>query len=316
MDRIHSIYFPNLRLNDISLIMTQHAEGTLSHNVDHFFDPDTWTLTYVLSDPKTRDAVVIDPVWDYDPASSTLNTKSVTALISFLKSKELNVRWILETHAHADHVSGAQAVKRAYPHAQLGIGKHIQKVQAAFKQIYNLHTDFPTDGRQFDVLLDEGETYAAGSLNFKVLFTPGHTPACSAYLFGDSLFSGDAIFIPDYGTGRCDFPMGSAEDLYHSIHEKIYKLPDSTKIYVGHDYMPNGRELRFQSTVAEQKKNNIHLKQSTTKEDFIKFRKERDAKLSAPRLLLPSIQINIHGGNLLPAENNGVHYLKIPVRLD
>jgi len=285
----------------------------LNTSVKAFFDQDTWTMTYVVFDPKTRDALIIDPVWDYDPASSKMTTRSVDLLLEWIRSKELRVHYVLETHAHADHVSGAQMVRERLPGVKVAIGQNIRDVQKVFKKIYNLEPGFPVDGSQFDLLLNEASDLSAGSLVVKTIFTPGHTPACASYLIGDAVFVGDAIFMPDYGTGRCDFPSGSAEDLYTSIHEKLFKLPDSTRVFVGHDYQPGGRELAFETTIGEQKAKNVQLKQSTSREDFVHFRTSRDKMLSAPRLLLPSIQINIHAGRLPKKEDNGTHYLKIPL---
>lgn len=281
--------------------------------VKAFFDQDTYTLTYVVYDKNTKDAIIIDPVFDYDPASSQLTDKSVQEVLSFVKQKSLNVHYVLETHAHADHLSGAIEIKKHLPQIKIGIGKHITKVQDLFSEIYNLK-DFNTNGVQFDVLLDEETPLVAGSITIKTLFTPGHTPACSSYLIEGMLFTGDALFMPDYGTGRCDFPAGCAKDLYHSIHEKLYKLPDETVYYTCHDYQPNSRELRYQSTIGESKKSNIQLKQETTEDEFVSFRTKRDATLSAPRLLLPSIQVNIDAGKLPHPEDNGSSYLKIPLR--
>ncbi len=284
----------------------------MSHQVETFFDKDTYTLTYIVFDKETKDSIIIDPVLDYDQAASKIHNNSVKKVLNFVSQNKLNVHYILETHAHADHLTGAMEIKREIPTAKIGIGKHITKVQEVFSDVFNLK-DFNTNGVQFDTLLDEDKPLKAGSIEVETIFTPGHTPACSSYLIGDLLFTGDALFMPDYGTGRCDFPAGSAKDLYHSIHEKLYKLPDSTKFYTCHDYQPNGRELRFQSTIGESKKENIQLKQSTTEEEFIEFRTNRDKKLSAPKLLLPSIQINIDAGHLPHEEDNGKKYLKIPL---
>lgn len=282
-------------------------------SVQEFFDTATWTLTYVVYDTDTRDAVVIDPVWDYDPASGELSFESVNKVKNFLLQQKLHLHFILETHAHADHLSGSRGLQEHFPEAKIGIGRNIQKVQKTFEKIFNLGPKFAVDGSQFDFLLDENQKVRAGSLEIKTFFTPGHTPACASYLIGDSLFTGDAIFMPDYGTGRCDFPEGSADALFDSI-QKIYQLPDDTRIFVGHDYQPHGRNLAFQTTIGEEKKKNIHLNAQTTREEFIAFRKKRDASLSAPRLLLPSIQVNIDGGRLPPTESNGVRYLKMPLR--
>ncbi len=286
----------------------------MSIQIQHFFDPGTSTLTYIVHDPKTKDAVVIDPVWDYEPSSGQLSTKSMDPVVAYLKENHLSPQWVLETHAHADHLSSSQLFKNFFPNIKVAIGERITEVQKTFKTIFNLETEFDISGKAFDLLLKEGQVFEVGSLKFKVLFTPGHTPACASYLIEDALFSGDALFIPDSGTGRCDFPAGSAETLYESITQKIYSLPDNVRIFVGHDYQPEGRILKYQSTVKEEKNQNIQLKASTKKSEYVEFRTRRDATLSAPKLLFPSIQVNISAGNLPKAESNGVHYLKLPLR--
>lgn len=282
-------------------------------NVKEFFDKATWTLTYVVSDDQTRDAVVIDPVLDYDPASSRTTETSVKQVIDYIREQDLNLHMVLETHAHADHLSGSQIIKREFPHAQIAIGSRIKKVQDVFKDVFALPEDFKTDGSQFDRLLEDGETVKAGSIEFKVIFTPGHTPACASYLIGENIFVGDALFMPDYGTGRCDFPAGSASDLYHSVHDRLYELPDHLKVHTGHDYMPNGRPLRFVASLGEEKRENVQLHKETTLDEFVQFRTERDRTLSAPKLMLPSVQINIAAGKLPEPEKNGRRYLKIPI---
>jgi glyoxylase-like metal-dependent hydrolase (beta-lactamase superfamily II) len=282
--------------------------------VKEFFDRATWTLTYVVFDAATKDALVIDPVWDYDPASSKLSQQSADEVLAFIKRNDLKIHYILETHAHADHVSGSQLLKAQLTGAQVGIGAKITEVQKVFKKVFNLDPEFQTNGSQFDVLLEEGKPLFAGSLTVETLYTPGHTPACSTYVIGNCVFTGDALFMPDYGTGRCDFPAGSAEDLYNSVHEKIYKLPDHFKVYVGHDYLPHGRPLAFETSIAEEKQQNIQLRAETKREEFVNFRTSRDKTLTAPRLLLPSIQVNIDAGHLPKPENNGSRYLKLPIR--
>lgn len=282
--------------------------------VQAFFDNATWTLTYVVFDETSRDAIVIDPVWDYDPASSKLSTTSAERVVQFVKHKELTVHLVLDTHAHADHVSGSQIVRKHFPNAKVGIGARIQDVQAVFKKVFNLEDEFPTDGRQFDLLLQDQSLTKAGTLEVKTIFTPGHTPACASYLIGDAVFTGDALFMPDSGVGRCDFPAGSADDLYVSVHDRLYALPDETRVFVGHDYQPDGREIRFETTIGEQKKCNLQINAETKKSAFVEFRKTRDATLAAPRLLLPSIQVNINAGHLPEPESNGSSYLKIPIR--
>ena len=279
-----------------------------------FFDRRTSTLTYVVWDPATRDAVVIDPVLDYDAAASTTWTESVDEVIAFLNENKLKLHWVLETHAHADHLSGSQLFKQACPNVQVGIGRNITKVQRVFRDIFGLPEDFPIDGSQFERLLDEGEVLEAGSLRIETRFTPGHTPACATYRIGDAIFTGDALFMPDQGTGRCDFPGGSARDLFRSVSEVIYSLPDETRVFVGHDYQPGGRELRYQSTVVEQKRTNVALRADSSESDFVSFREKRDAQLPAPKLLFQSVQINVDAGRL-PAPAGGTRFLRIPLNV-
>lgn len=281
--------------------------------IKEFFDKQTWTLTYVVWDEKSHDALVIDPVLDYDPASSKTSENSAKIVLDFLKSKNLKVHYILETHAHADHLSGSQVIKKAHPAAKIAIGERITAVQEVFKNVFGLPADFKTDGSQFDRLLKDGEEVRAGTLTFKTMFTPGHTPACASYYIDGNVFVGDALFMPDSGTGRCDFPSGSATDLYRSIHGRLYELPDNTKVYTGHDYQPNGRELKFMSTIAEEKVENVQLKAKTSQDEYVRMRTERDKTLAAPRLLLPSVQVNIDAGNLPTPAANGKRYLKIPI---
>ncbi len=281
--------------------------------VQHFYDPATFTLTYVVFDEKTNDGVLIDPVLDFDPASGKITTDSIAEVIKFIDSKKINLHYILETHAHADHLSSSRVLKTKYPNAKIAIGDKITKVQEVFKTVFNLGDEFVPNGGHFDVLLHDFQKINAGSLEFEVIPTPGHTPACVSFYISDTVFTGDALFMPDYGTGRCDFPKGSAKDLYHSVHDRLYSLPDSTKVYVGHDYQPNGRTLLFETTIGESKKNNVQLKAQTSEIEFVEFRQARDRTLSAPRLLLPSLQVNIKAGELPEPESNGKVYLKIPV---
>lgn len=289
-------------------------ESMIKPQVKEFFDSATWTLTYVVYDAVTKDALVIDPVWDYDPAASKLSRNSANEVEAYIKEKGLNLHFILETHAHADHLSGSQILKERFPNAKIGIGSRIQDVQKVFKNVFNLDENFRTDGSQFDFLLNEEQVLRAGSLEMQTIFTPGHTPACATYVIGDAAFTGDALFMPDYGTGRCDFPAGSAEDLYHSVKDKIYQLPDHFRVYVGHDYLPNGRDLAFQSSIGEEKRKNFQLNAETRKEDFVEFRNKRDKTLAAPKLLLPSVQVNINAGQLPEADAGGARFLKIPIR--
>lgn len=282
--------------------------------VKTFFDPPTFTLTYLVYDENTSDAVIIDPVLNYDAASSTLSTESLKELQTFVQANQLSPKMVLETHAHADHISSSSHLKKIYSEIKLGAGLGIVKVQEVFKKAFNLEF-LIADGSQFDLLLKDGEVTQAGSISIKTISTPGHTPACVSFLIEDMVFTGDALFMPDYGTGRCDFPEGSAADLYESIHNKLYRLPEETRVFVGHDYQPGGRELKFETTIRESRQANIQLKSETTKEEFVTFRTKRDAGLNAPKLLLPSIQININAGELPPAEQNGISYLKIPVNI-
>jgi glyoxylase-like metal-dependent hydrolase (beta-lactamase superfamily II) len=279
-----------------------------------FFDPETFTLTYVVYDQKTKDSVIIDPVLDYDAAAVKTSTGSLETLHKFVKDHQLVVHYILETHAHADHLSGAhELITRYIPTAKIAIGERITVVQETFKAHFNFPASFRVDGSQFHRLLKDNEEVRAGSLAFKVIFTPGHTPACASYLFGDALFTGDALFMPDYGTGRCDFPKGDSRALYHSVAQRLYKLPDLTRVFVGHDYQPNGRPLAFETTIGASKRENIQLKATTSEDEFVSFRNKRDATLAAPRLLSPSVQVNIAAGEFPEPESNGKIYLKLPV---
>lgn len=282
--------------------------------IRHFYDPRTYTLTFVVFDPKTKDAVVIDPVLDYDPLAALTFTESVEQVAGFIQQQGLKLRWVLETHAHADHISASQYLKRRFD-AGIAIGTRITEVQQTFKAIFDLPESFATDGRQFDRLLQDGEILKAGSLSVEVIATPGHTPACVTFKIDDAIFTGDALFMEDYGTGRCDFPRGSAADLYDSIQGKLYKLPDATRVFVGHDYQPNGRELAFESTIGLEKEKNIQLRAGTTKEEFVGFRQARDATLQPPRLLFPSVQINVDAGRMPAPHANGKRYLVVPLNL-
>lgn len=281
--------------------------------IQHFFDSETSTLSYLVWDVSTKDAVCIDPVWNFDLHTGKLSKETVTEILKFISEYKLNLNMILETHAHADHISGAQCLKEVLPKATLGIGEHIRDVQKTFGPVFNMK--FENKIKYFDHQFKDTEKLNIGSIEIEVINTPGHTPACVSYLIGENLFTGDSLFMPDSGTGRCDFPGGNAETLYDSITKKIYSLPETTKTYAGHDYQPGGRSLQFQSTVLEHKGKNIHIQSKTTKEEYVKFRTERDKTLSAPKLLLPSLQVNLLGGNLPTPESNGVSYLKIPTDL-
>lgn len=279
--------------------------------VKAFFDPDTFTLTYVVYDPGSLDAVVIDPVLDLDLLTWRTSTKSVDAVAAFIDERSLQVRWILDTHAHADHLSGMATLEERFG-APSAIGEHIVTVQRMFRDIYNLE-GFCADGHQFDKLLADGEVLQGGSLSIRALHTPGHTPACMSYVIDDAVFTGDALFMPDYGTGRCDFPAGSAEALYDSVMDKLYELPPATRVFVGHDYLPGGRPLAYETTIGVSRESNVQLRAGITKADFVRFRQERDATLAPPRLILQSLQVNIDAGRLPAPEPNGTRYLKIPI---
>lgn len=278
------------------------------------FDHDTSTLTYVVFDPRTKDAVLIDPVLDYDALASQTKTDGIDRIEELLTREGLVLRAVLETHAHADHLSAAAYFSKRH-RVPVGIGAGIVKVQETFAKVFDIEDEVRTDGSQFDVLFEGGHTYRFGSLEFEALRTPGHTPACMSYLIGDAVFTGDALFMEDYGTGRTDFPAGSARDLYHSVHDVLYQLPPETRVFVGHDYQPGGREVAHESTIERQRARNVQLSQATTEEEFVTFRQKRDASLRPPRLIYQSIQINVYGG-FLPAEHeNGIRYLKTPLNM-
>ena len=281
--------------------------------IQEFYDPATFTLTFVVFDAKTRDAVVIDPVLDFDALSASTSTKSVEKVAAFVKEKQLNLHYVLETHAHADHLSASQWLHK-HLGAKIAIGARIREVQDTFKGVFNLGPDFKADGSQFHLLLEEGQPVSAGTINIKVLSTPGHTPACVSFLIDDALFTGDALFMDDYGTGRCDFPRGSASDLFDSI-QKLYALPEATRVFVGHDYQPQGRAVAWETTIGKSKERNIQLRASTKKEDFVAARQKRDATLAPPRLLFPSVQVNIDAGKLPSPQANGMRYLTIPLNM-
>jgi len=278
--------------------------------VKAFFDPQTWTYTYVVYESKGSACIVIDSVLNYDPKSGRTKTESADEVIAFIKEHRLHLEWILETHAHADHLTAAPYIQEKLG-GMIAIGDHITTVQGVFKGVFNLD-DLAVDGSQFDVLIKEGEPISFGNLSFKALYVPGHTPACMAYEIGDSIFVGDTLFMPDVGTARCDFPGGSASNLYHSI-QSVLMYPPNTKLYMCHDYPPNGRAPEYKSTVADQKEANIHVHDGITEEQFVAMRNKRDAGLDMPVLILPSIQVNIRAGHMPKAEGNGTAYLKIPL---
>ncbi len=280
-------------------------------NVKTFFDEATFTATHVVWDPVTREAAIIDSVKDYDPKSGRSATDSADAVIGYVKEQDLTVTWILETHVHADHLTAAPYLKSKLG-GRIGIGSRIDAVQGVFKKVFNAEADFATDGRQFDHLFEEGEAFQVGELKGVVLHTPGHTPACATYVVANAAFVGDTLFMPDFGTARCDFPGGDARQLYRSI-KRILALPPDTRLFLCHDYAPNGRAYEWETTVAKEREKNIHVHNGVTEDDFVAMRSARDKQLSMPVLILPSVQVNMRAGELPPAEDNGTHYLKIPV---
>lgn len=280
-------------------------------HVEPFFDPKTWTVSYVVSDIETKKAAVIDPVLDYDFKSGHTDTNSADALLAYLKTEELEVQWILETHAHADHLSGARYLQERVG-GQIAIGERIREVQATFKKLYNLERTFLPDGSQFDHLFKDGEVFKIGEVEATALLVPGHTPADMAYLVDGAVFVGDTLFMPDVGTARADFPGGDAHTLYRSMR-RLLRLPPETRVFVCHDYPPAGREARWETTVAQQRASNIHVRDGIGEEEFVAMRTARDATLEVPTLILPSIQVNVRAGQLPPADENGVAYLRIPL---
>ncbi|RID90726.1 MBL fold metallo-hydrolase [Gemmobacter lutimaris] len=280
--------------------------------VHAFFDEATNTITYVVQEPEGRACAVIDSVLDFDYASGRTDTRSADAVIAFVRDQGLDLQWVLETHVHADHLSAAPYIQEALG-GKIGIGDRITVVQETFGKIFNEGTRFQRDGSQFDRLFVEGDTFMIGQLRGEVLHTPGHTPACLTYVIGDAAFVGDTLFMPDFGTARCDFPGGSAEVMFDSV-QKILSLPDETRIFVGHDYKAPGRDdYAWESTVGAQKALNIHVGAGKSREDFVKMRTTRDATLAMPRLIIPSLQVNMRAGQMPEAEENGVSYLKVPV---
>ncbi|MCY1005449.1 MBL fold metallo-hydrolase [Nannocystis pusilla] len=281
--------------------------------IEHFYDARTNTLSYLVYDEATRDALVIDPVLDYELVGSKVFEESVARIAARIRALDLRLGLLLETHAHADHLSGSQALKRRFPGVPVAIGAAITEVQTVFRDIYDLGPEFRVDGSQFDRLHHDGERFDVGALHIEAIATPGHTPACMSYRIGDAVFVGDAMFMPDYGAGRCDFPAGSARALWRSITRRLYTLPDDTRMFVCHDYQPGGRPLAWQTTVGEQKADNVQLPAGREEDDFVAFRTARDATLDAPKLLYPSVQVNIDGGRLPAPAPNGRSYLKIPL---
>jgi len=285
--------------------------ASVKPTVRGFHDPVTGTITYVVFDPWTKQGAIIDPVFDFDPAAGRISARSLEAVIAWVRENGITAQWLIESHAHADHLSGMAHAKRQLG-GQTGIGAHIVQVQAAFQALFAFDDDFPADGRQFDHLFADDEAFYIGAIPARALHTPGHTPACITYLVGDAAFTGDTLFMPDAGTARCDFPGGDAATLYRSV-QRILALPSDTRLFVCHDYGVGGRQAAWETTVAEQRECNIHVRGGITEQAFVELRTARDRTLSLPALILPSLQVNLCAGELPAAAANGVRYLKIPL---
>lgn len=288
------------------------ADAALRPEIAGFFDPATFTVTYVAYDPATREAAIIDSVLDFDPSSGRTATTSADAVIDYVNSNNLKVTWLLETHAHADHFSAAPYLQERLG-GKIAIGEHIAAVQAVFGKLFNAGSEFARDGSQFDVLFCDGDTFAIGALPVTVMHVPGHTPACIAFVVGEAVFVGDTMFMPDYGTARADFPGGDARTLFRSLR-RILSLPPETRLFMCHDYLPAGRsEYVWETTVAAEREGNVHAHYGISEDAFVAMREARDATLAMPRLILPSVQVNMRAGHLPPPDDNGVVYLKLPV---
>jgi len=280
--------------------------------VKAFFDETTFTVSYIVSDPETRQCAIVDPVLDFDAASGRTATHSADKIIDYVISEELHVEWILETHIHADHMTAAPYLKQKLG-GKTGVSDQVPLIQQTFSEVFHVEPEFSCDGSQFDKLFAEGEAFKIGEIDAKLIQTPGHTPACATYVIGDAAFVGDVLFMPDFGTARCDFPKGDARMLYQSI-QKIFALPDEMRVFTCHDYMAPGRDhYAWESTIANQKTNNIHVGGGVSEDDFVKMREARDATLAMPKLILPSVQVNMRAGDFPPAETNNIQYLKLPL---
>lgn len=286
----------------------------MSIDVKAFFDDATNTVSYVVADVTTDTCAIIDSVLDFEPNSGRTSTQSADEIVQYVNMKKLSVEWILETHVHADHLTAAPHLKAALG-GRTGIGSNISAVQETFGKLFNAEGSFRTDGSQFDRLFDDGDEFKVGAISARAIHTPGHTPACMTYIIGDAGFVGDTLFMPDYGTARCDFPGGDASTLYTSV-QKIFALPDETRLFMCHDYKAPDRDVfAWETTVGEEKSKNIHIHDGVAVEEFIAMRNERDATLDVPRLILPSVQVNMREGDMLPEEENGQRYLKIPLNV-
>ena len=284
----------------------------MNPHVKAFFDEPTNTVSYVVREPEGKHCAIIDPVLDYDPKSGRTRTDSADTIINYVKEHDLEVDWLLETHAHADHLSAAPYIKNTVG-GKTGVGEHIQEVQKVFAELFNVERGFQADGSQFDHLFADDEHFSIGKMKVRTLRTPGHTPACLTYIVGDAAFVGDTLFMPDYGTARADFPGGDARQLYRSI-QHIFQLPGDTRLFMCHDYKAPGRDdYRWETTVVEERNNNVHVGEGSTEDKFVAMREARDKTLGMPTLILPSVQVNIRVGEFPPEEDNGVRYLKVPI---
>jgi glyoxylase-like metal-dependent hydrolase (beta-lactamase superfamily II) len=279
--------------------------------VTGFFHEATFSVSYLVADPATRRAALIDTVLDYDHKAGRISTATADAVIDAVRSRDLTVDWVLETHVHADHLTAAPHVKEKLG-GQMALGAHVTDIQSYFKRLFNAGPEFVPDGAQFDRLFGDGDAFRIGTLDVRVMHTPGHTPACISYVVGDAVFVGDTLFMPDYGTARCDFPGGSARQLYRSI-QRILSLPSETRVFTGHDYGPDGRPFAWESSVADQRDHNKHVGGGVSEDDFVTRREARDKELDAPNLILPALQVNMRAGHLPPADDNGIVYLRIPL---
>lgn len=290
----------------------REAPAALQPTVEAFFDEDTFTVSYIVSDPATGKAVIVDSVLDYDPAAGRTSTASADRIVERVREQGLAVDLILETHVHADHLTAAPYLRERLG-ARIAIGTNITTVQSTFAGIFNTGEEFKRDGSQFDLLLRDGDTFNIGGIEATALHTPGHTPNCMTYVIGDAAFVGDTLFMPDFGTARCDFPGGNARTLYRSI-QKIFRLPPDTRLFMCHDYKaPDRDDYAWETTVAVERTSNVHVREGVSEDEFVEMRNARDATLGMPRLILPSVQVNMRAGNLPPTEDNGVSYLKIPL---
>jgi len=289
----------------------QVPDNTIKPDVTAFFDPATNTISYVVRDPSGPACAVIDSVMDMDYAAGRITYEHADAIIDHIRAHDLQLQWLIETHVHADHLSAAPYIQGKLG-GKIGVGAKITVIQDVFGKVFNEGTEFQRDGSQFDALFEDGDTYQIGEMTVRTIHTPGHTPACMTHVVGDAAFVGDTLFMPDGGSARADFPGGDAGELYDSI-QKVLALPDDTRLFMCHDYGPNGRDIQWETTVAEEKAHNIHVGGGKTREDFIKFRTERDAQLGMPKLIIPSLQVNMRGGELPPEDEDGHRFLKVPV---